>query len=86
MIEEYDANKDEALLYHSSEQLYCNRLFYNADDASDAFKDIALYAYYTSNDVADRYISEEDNDYILFISKETGLVEAIVRKNCRKEI
>lgn len=86
MIEKYDANKDEALLYHSSEQLYCNRLFYNADDASDAFKDIALYAYYTSNDVADRYISEEDNDYILFISKETGLVEAIVRKNCRKEI
>lgn len=80
MIEKYDPNKDEALLYHSSEQLYCNRLFYNADDASDSFKDIALYAYYTSREIEDKYIKEEDGDYILFVSKETGLVEAVVRK------
>lgn len=80
MIEKYDANKDEALLYHSSEQLYCNRLFYNADDASDSFKDIALYAYYTNPEVSDNYVKEDDGDYILFISKETGLIEAVVKK------
>lgn len=81
MIEKYDPNKDEALLYHSSEQLYCNRLFYNADDASDSFKDVALYAYYTSKDVRELYQMEEDGDYILFISKESGNIEAIVRKH-----
>lgn len=81
MIEQYDPNKDEALLYHSSEQLYCNRLFYNADDASDTFKDIALYAYYTSKDVADMYSREEDGNYILFISRDTGSIEAVVRKH-----
>ena len=80
MIEEYDPNKDEALLYHSSEQLYCNRLFYNADDASDAFKDIALYAYYTSREVAEMYTREDDGNYILFISRDTGSIEAVVRK------
>lgn len=79
MIERYNPDLDEALLYQSSEQLYRDSLFYKTDDLTQSFKDIALNAYYNMKAVSGEYEVQFNDEYAAFTDRETGEVIAIVR-------
>ena len=63
MIERYNSDLDEPLLYQSSEQLYRDSLFYKTDDLAQSFKDVALNAYYNMKAASGEYTVQFNDEY-----------------------
>ncbi len=79
MIERYNPDMDEPLLYQSSEQLYRDSLFYRTDDLAASFKDVALNAYYNMKAAAGEYAVQFNDEYAAFSDRSTGEIIAIVK-------
>ena len=79
MIERYNSDLDEPLLYQSSEQLYRDSLFYKTDDLAQSFKDVALNAYYNMKAASGEYTVQFNDEYAAFTDSKTGEVIAIVK-------
>jgi len=85
MIERYNSDLDEPILYQSSEQLYRDSLFYKTDDLVQSFKDLALNAYYNMKAASGEYSVQFNDEYAAFIDKETSEVIAIVKTKFNNE-
>ncbi len=85
MIERYNPDLDEPLLYQSSEQLYRDSLFYRTDDLTQSFKDIALNAYYNMKAASGEYAVQFNQEYAAFTDRATGEVIAVVRTKFNQE-
>lgn len=85
MIERYNPDMDEPLLYQSSEQLYRDSLFYKTDDLVQSFKDVALNAYYNMKAASGEYSVQFNDEYAAFVDKETSQVIAIVKTKFNNE-
>ncbi|MFR1517462.1 MAG: hypothetical protein ACLSVG_01600 [Clostridia bacterium] len=79
MIERYNPDLDEPLLYQSSEQLYRDSLFYKTDDLAQSFKDVALNAYYNMKAASGEYAVQFNDEYAAFTDSVTGEVIAVVK-------
>lgn len=79
MIEKYNPDLDEPILYQSSEQLYRDSLFYKTDDLVQSFKDVALNAYYNMKATSGEYTIQFNDEYAAFTDSATGDVIAIVK-------
>ena len=79
MIERYNSDLDEPLLYQSSEQLYRDSLFYKTDDLAQSFKDVALNAYHNMKAASGEYTVHFNDEYAGFTDSKTGEVIAIVK-------
>ncbi|MBR5280088.1 MAG: hypothetical protein IKU26_03880 [Clostridia bacterium] len=66
-IERYDAAMDEPLLYENSESLYRDCVLGPVQE-SDAFKELALRAYYEQEAQQGRVHRNEGDDYVVFTS------------------
>ena len=85
MIERYNPDLDEPLLYQSSEQLYRDSLFYKTDDLAQSFKDVALNAYYNLKVAAGEYTVQFNDEYAAYTDSATGEVIAIVKTKFTQE-
>lgn len=85
MIERYNFDMDEPILYHSSEQLYTDSLFYKTDDLVQSFKDVALNAYYNMKAADGDYEVQFNGEYAAFTDKATSEVIAIVKTKFNNE-
>lgn len=85
MIERYNPDLDEPLLYQSSEQLYRDSLFYKTDDLAQSFKDVALNAYYNLKAAAGEYTVQFNDEYAAYTDSATGEVIAIVKTKFTQE-
>lgn len=85
MIERYNADMDEPLLYQSSEQLYRDSLFYKTDDLAKSFKDVALNAYYNMKAASGEYTVQFNDEYAAFTDDAAGEIIAIVKINFNQE-
>lgn len=85
MIERYNADMDEPLLYQSSEQLYRDSLFYRTDDLAKSFKDVALNAYYNMKAAMGEYAVQFNDEYAAFTDKAAGEIIAIVKTKFNQE-
>lgn len=85
MIEKYNCDMDEPILYHSSEQLYTDSLFYKTDDLVQSFKDVALNAYYNMKAADGDYEVQFNGEYAAFTDKATSEVIAIVKTKFNNE-
>lgn len=85
MIERYNSDLDEPLLYQSSEQLYRDSLFYKTDDLAQSFKDVALNAYYNMKAASGEYTVQFNDEYAAFTDSKTGEVIAIVKTKFSQE-
>lgn len=81
MIERYNPDMDEPVLYQSSEQLYRDSLFYKTDDLVQSFKDVALNAYYNMKAASGEYKVQFNGEYAAFIDSATSEVIAVVKTN-----
>ena len=79
MIERYNPDLDEPVLYQSSEQLYRDSLFYKTDDLAQCFKDVALNAYYNMKADSGEYTVQFNDEYAAFTDSATSEVIAIVK-------
>ena len=79
MIERYNPDLDEPVLYQSSEQLYRDSLFYKTDDLAQSFKDVALNAYYNMKADSGEYTVQFNDEYAAFTDSATSEVIAIVK-------
>ena len=79
MIERYNPDLDEPILYQSSEQLYRDSLFYKTDDLVQSFKDVALNAYYNMKAASGEYVVQFNDEYAAFIDEKSSEVIAIVK-------
>lgn len=79
MIERYNPDLDEPILYQSSEQLYRDSLFYKTDDLVQSFKDVALNAYYNMKAASGEYAVQFNDEYAAFIDEKSSEVIAIVK-------
>ena len=79
MIERYNPDLDEPVLYQSSEQLYRDSLFYKTDDLAQSFKDVALNAYYNMKADSGEYTVQFNDEYAAFMDSATSEVIAIVK-------
>lgn len=85
MIERYNPDIDEPLLYQSSEQLYRDCLFYKTDDLAQSFKDVALNAYYNMKVADGEYKIHFNDEYAAFTDSVTSEVIAIVKTKFNQE-
>lgn len=85
MIERYNPDLDEPLLYQSSEQLYRDSLFYKTDDLAQSFKDVALNAYYNLKAASGEYAVQFNDEYAAYTDSATGEVIAIVKTKFTQE-
>lgn len=85
MIERYNPDLDEPILYQSSEQLYRDSLFYRTDDLVQSFKDVALNAYYNMKAASGEYSVQFNDEYAAFTDKESSEVIAIVKTKFNNE-
>jgi len=85
MIERYNPDMDEPILYQSSEQLYRDSLFYRTDDLVQSFKDVALNAYYNMKAASGEYSVQFNDEYAAFLDKESSEVIAIVKTKFNNE-
>ena len=81
MIERYNPDMDEPVLYQSSEQLYRDSLFYKTDDLVQSFKDVALNAYYNMKAASGEYKAQFNGEYAALIDSATSEVIAVVKTN-----
>ena len=66
-IERYDSAMDEPLLYENSQSLYRDCVLERVQE-SDAFKELALRAYYEQEAVQGRVRKIEEEEYVVFTS------------------
>lgn len=85
MIEQYNSDIDEPILYQSSEQLYRDSLFYKTDDLVQSFKDVALNAYYNMKAADGEYKVHFNDEYAAFTDSATSEVIAIVKTKFNQE-
>lgn len=68
-IEAYDPTMDEPLFYESSESLYRDTAMSRVQE-SEAFKELALVAYYDQEAAQGRCIRKEEQDSVVYLSRE----------------